>query len=178
MQDETLVGRLSKSPMVSTKQTITVMCEPNEEHSLPKATLKFHVSSTTEGKLTIEQGFVTLEDRATPDLKEYALPDTGICIYFSGSMEEKNDKIVSLLVKEVDTPDDDDDAGHAELLDFLELTQDAEAIQAYRSLAFYWTSVQSGLGIVSGDIEFQVEEEEGDDEEEDSDEENFGDFEA
>jgi hypothetical protein len=171
--------------MVSAKQTIVVTCEPNEEHSLPRASIKFDVAATTKGRLVIEQGFVTLEDRAGPDLREYALPDTGIFIYFSGSMEEKNDKIVSLLVKEVDTDNDAEDGGHAELLEFLELTQDAEAIQAYRSLAFYWTSIQSGLGIVNGDIEFQVEEEtDGDKESEDDDEEEddgvdndgFGDF--
>lgn len=166
MQEETLVERLSNSPMVSAKQTIVVTCEPNEEHSLPRASIRFDVVSTTKGALIIKQGSVTLDDREGPDLREYALPDTGICIYFSGSMEKKDDKIVKLLVKEIDTNNNNEDGGHAELLEFLELTQDAEAIQAYRSLAFYWTSIQSGLGIVNGDIELQVEEE---DEDEDND---------
>jgi len=161
--------------MVSSKQTITVVCEPDDGYNLPRMSLRFHVAADSKGRSLVEQGFVTLLDREVPSLKEYALPDTGIYIYFSGSMEKKDDKIVSILVKEIDTQDDDEDAGHAELLAFLELTQDAEAIQAYRSLAFYWTSIQTGIGLINGDVDIDILSQEMNGEE--NEDENYNDFE-
>ena len=68
---------------------------------------------------------------------------------------------MSLLVKEFtneEAPMHEEIAkeGHSELIEFLELAQDAEAIQAYRSLAYYWTTLQSGLGLINGDLEFEI----------------------
>jgi len=177
MQKPTLVESLSSTPMASDRQEVVITCDPNPDNKQPAVELKFQLK-TIDGSHFVRQGFVTLTDRKAPNLKEYALPETGIFIYFSGSMEKKDDKIVSMLVKEVDTADDSEDEGHAELIEFLELTGDVEAIQAYRSLAFFWTSMQSGMGLMSGDLRLQMqapEEEDGyQEEDEGPDGDDFG----
>tara|TARA_R110002074_G_scaffold402324_1_gene607107 strand:- start:170056 stop:170586 length:531 start_codon:yes stop_codon:yes gene_type:complete len=152
--------------MTSPRQEVVVTCEANPENKQPEITLKFIVEVSDKGSSVVQQGFVTIENRKGPKLKEYPIPDTGIFIYFSGDMAEQSDKIVSMLVKETDTNEDEqEDLGHAELLEFLELTKDEEAVQAYRSLAFYWTAIQSGLGFVTGDLRFEMEEGDADDDE-------------
>jgi hypothetical protein len=157
--------------MTSGRQEISIVCDAEPEYNQPKLTLKFIVKANKNGFNEIQQGFATILNRQQKNLKEYPVSDTGIYIYFSGSIEQKNDKIVSLLIKENGlTGLEEEEQGQVELLEFLELTQDEEAIQTYRCLAFYWTSIQSGLTFINGGLNFEkVEDKDLSDTEDDTD---------
>ena len=176
MLEKTLLERLSNEPMISNEQTITISCAQDLEHYLPELTLKFTIGIDKEGKHFVSTGITTInERRETLDknnlysLKEYDLGN-GVFIYYK-THENAPDEIVSIVVQEyIEDPNQDAEQSNKELVKFLELAEDADAMQAYRSLAFYWTALQTGISFNLGHMTVEYEEDE-----EDEENENYGD---
>jgi hypothetical protein len=164
MQNKTLLEQLTSEPMISESQDIVIHSEENLEHYLPALTLRFKVKLDKDGKHFIYKGEGVLDDRYNPNLpcKKYEL-DLGIDIYYqsrSNSSDGEVDEIVRFVIEELEViKEEAQDAQHAhdELIKFLELTKDVDAMQLYRSLAFYWTAVQTGVSVNLGQVLLEVD---------------------
>lgn len=173
MQEKTLLEQLSTEPMISGQQVITITCAQDLEHYLPELTLKFTIELDKEGKHFVATGITTINERreASKDqpLKEYELGN-GVFIYYT-TQKNAPDEIVSIVVEEhINDPNQNADESNKELVKFLELAEDADALQAYRSLAFYWTALQTGISFNLGHMLIEYEDQE---DEEDVEDEEF-----
>lgn len=174
MPDKTLLERLQSEPMISDEQTITINCAQSLDHYLPELTLVFTISLDKDGKHFVSTGITTINERRdavkkNQKLKEYDLGN-GVFIYYR-TQKGSPDEIVSIVVQEyIEDPDQDAEQSNKELVKFLELAEDADAMQAYRSLAFYWTAIQTGVSFNLGHMLIEYEDQ---DDEEDIEEDEY-----
>lgn len=159
MPKKTLKEQLSKRPIISENQVITIQCKEDIDNSMPALELEYEVKLIDE-EYEVDHGKVTVSSRKKEGpLREYKFSD---CLFvYYGRREDGKDEIVSIVIKEDYETRDTDEAPTEidELLDFIELAQDVDSMQATRSLAFYWTSLKAGIGIMTGSLAFEIPEE-------------------
>ena len=165
MPEKTLLERLQTEPMISDGQVIKIQCKEDLDHYLPQLTLEFTVTLDKDGKHYVSKGVATIDERKShlkkdEKLKEYSLGN-GVYVYYSYRANSSDrDEIVSIVVEEIiEDPHQDAEKSNKELVEFLELAQDADAMQSYRSLAFYWTALQTGVSFNLGHMLIEYEDE-------------------
>lgn len=144
------INKLDDVPLAGDDQTIVVTSEADPSIKMPRCRLTFQKGIDDKGMMYIKQGFAEITDRSKNSCKEYPLADQDMYFYYN---DEK--QICSFLCKE-DSDGEEKVKGSKEIVEFLNLTKDEEAIQAYRFLSFYWATLSVGLSFVTGNVRYEM----------------------
>lgn len=127
-------------PTLSTK-CITYDIDAIPDKMLPACQFKLRVSYKNEAT-RLDTFVATIIDRVTDDIKEYSLPEEGAVIYYN------NKKQISGFSLKFDI--DFDPKSNSEFEKVLSLTNDCEATQVYRVMAYHGCAL--GMGYHLTDI--------------------------
>ena len=165
-----MFDEISKLPMVTDSQSLTITTEENKDTKIPPLTIKFKIKTDKDVKF-MDECHVTIDNRSQEDIKEYPMDDVGVKVYYN-----KTKKIASLYFMSQERSEESKPS--PELIELLNTLKDAEAIQAYRMAAWYWALLDYGFGVFNGEYalvkpeeleELEMNEDEYYEEEEDED---------